>query len=51
MTDAQQQITDIIKSYEKMLTLFLEKGEHFDSAPYTYSIQALNKLIDKETDD
>lgn len=41
-------INKVIDSYEKMLIeVVVKKESTFDSAPYTHSIQALNKMLEK----
>lgn len=50
-SDAQKQIAEVVESYERMLKLSMEKGQTFDSAPYTLSLQALNKMLEKENND
>lgn len=44
-----KQITNIVDSYERMLKeVLINKGERFDSAPYTLALQALNKMLEEE---
>jgi hypothetical protein len=47
--DIKQRISEIVSSYERMLTeVLIKKGERFDSAPFTLAIQALNKILDND---